>query len=484
MEEMSRHGKVGRAAMLSAMDRKTARKYIEAGKLPSELEEPRTWRTRPDPFEAVWPALVARLSVAPTLEAKTLFEELVAEQPDQYQAGQLRTLQRRVREWRARSGPDKEVFFPQMHRAGEALQTDFTWGTELGVTVGGEPFVHMLCHVVLPYSNWEWATVCQSESMMALQRGVQAAVFRLGKVPRYHQTDNSTAATHKVTAGRREFNEKYVALMRHLGMEPRTTGIGEKEQNGDVESLNGVFKRRLEQQFLVRGSRDFDSVDAYERWVQGCVEKANHSRRDKVREELDAMRPVVVKRLPDHTWEEAIVTPWSTIRVLHNTYSVPSRLIGERVKVQVHEDRLEVFHGEVRQEVMPRLLGRQQHRIDYRHVIWSLVRKPGAFARYRYREDLFPTVTFRRAYDALATAHATERKADLEYVRVLHLAASTMESEVEAALQLVLGEGAVPHYERVKSLVEPRAPEVPALVAPEVDLHSYDALLRAVEGGG
>lgn len=318
---------------------------------------------------------------------------------------------------------------------------------------------------------------------MALRRGVQAAVFRLGKVPRFHQTDNSTAATHKVAPGRREFNEKYGALMRHLGMEPRTTGIGDKEQNGDVESLNGVLKRRLEQHLLTRGSRDFDSVDAYERWVQACIEKANHLRRDKVREELDVMRPVVVKRLPDYTWEEAVVTTWSTIRVLHNAYSVPSRLIGERVRVRVHDDRLEVYHGEVRQEVVPRLLGRQRHRIDYRHVIWSLVRKPGAFARYRYREDLFPTVTFRRAYDALAAALTTERKADLEYVRVLHLAASTMESDVDAALELVLGEGAVPYYDRVKALVEPKTPEVPAMAAPEVDLHSYDALLRAVEGG-
>ena len=207
MEELSKHGKVGVAAARAGMDPKTAAKYRDVGKFPSELKQPRSWRTREDPFEEDWPAIAARLAEAPELEAKTLFELLLESQPEKYEPGQVRTLQRRVREWRATAGPDKEVFFAQVHRPGEAMQTDFTWGNELGITVAGAPFRHLLCHPVLPFSNWEWVTVCGSESIAAIKRGVQAALFRLGRVPQFHQTDNSTAATHDIPSSKRDFNQ-------------------------------------------------------------------------------------------------------------------------------------------------------------------------------------------------------------------------------------------------------------------------------------
>jgi hypothetical protein len=255
-EEMAKHGEVGLAAMRAGMDRKTARKYLKVGMLPSEFSTERTWRTRTDPFEDDWPDIERRLMDAPELEARTLFEDLMARRPGIYQDGQLRTLQRRIKVWRAQQGPDKEVFFPQEHIPGEAMQTDFTHGTELNVTIQGQPFPHLLCHAVLPYSNWEWATVCQSESMLALRRGIPAALVQLGRVPRFHQTDNSTAATHEIRAegdalegangrpeGRRKrgFNEDYLTLMRHYDMQPRTIGVRKSEQNGDVESLNADF---------------------------------------------------------------------------------------------------------------------------------------------------------------------------------------------------------------------------------------------------
>jgi len=171
MEEMRKHGEVGRAAAKADMDRKTARKYIREGKLPSGLAQPRTWRTRKNPFSSEdWATIAARLEETPELEAKTLFEWLAERRLDAYTSGQLRTLQRHVKRWRAAHGPDKEVFFAQRHRAGEAAQTDFTSATELAVTIGGQVFAHMLCVVVLPYSNWQWATVCLSESIMATRR--------------------------------------------------------------------------------------------------------------------------------------------------------------------------------------------------------------------------------------------------------------------------------------------------------------------------
>ena len=229
MREVDKGAGVGVAALRAGMDRKTAGKYLEAGKFPSELKKPRTWRTRADSFSEDWAGIVAMLEAAPELEAKALFEDLMGRRPGRYEPGQLRTLQRRVRHWRALQGPDKEVFFAQVHRPGEAAQTDFTWATELGITLAGVPFPHMLCHVVLPYSNWSWATVCRSESMAALKCGVQEALFRLGRRPEWHQTDNSTAATHDVPGGKRGFNKAYEDFISHLGMKPRTIGVGKKE---------------------------------------------------------------------------------------------------------------------------------------------------------------------------------------------------------------------------------------------------------------
>jgi hypothetical protein len=173
----------------------------------------------------------------------------------------------------------------------------------------------------------------------------------------------------------------------------------------------------------------------------------------------------------------ATVTSWSTIRVKRNTYSVSSSLIGETVRVRVYDERLEVYYGDAKQLEVERLLGEGGHVINYRHIIWSLVRKPGAFARYKYREALFPSLSFRRAYDALLSARP-EREADIEYLRILHLAASTMEAEVQAALELLHEANTLPSACAVRAMVAPEQPDVPALEVAEVDLRDYDSLLE------
>jgi transposase InsO family protein len=481
-EEMSKHGRVGRAAMRSGMDRKTARKYVAAGKLPSEMKTDRSWRTRADPFAEDWDEAVQLLRDVPGLEAKIVFGELCRRRPDRHQAGELRTFQRRVKQWRALEGPAKEVFFPQAHRPGEAIQTDFTQADVLKVTVAGVLLEHKLCTSVLPYSNWTSATVCRSESLAALKRGMQTALFRLGCVPEWHQTDNSTAATHDLGSGKRAFNVEYERIVEHFRMKARTIGIGKSNQNGDVESLQGVMKRMLEQCLLLRGSRDFESVASYEEWVWEQQSRSNGARSKRVGEDIDAMKPLDVQRLPEWVEVRVTVNRHSTIRVKSNGYSVPSRLVGEQVSVRVFDDRLEVWYGQKQQLVVERLLGSGRTRIDYRHVIWSLVRKPGAFSRYRHREQLFPSLSFRRAYDALTDACSTTYKSDLEYLRLLHLAASTLESEVDTALGLLLEQGTVPTSEAVRALVSPVPTEVPDLEAPTVDLSIYDALMPELAG--
>jgi hypothetical protein len=489
MEEMTKHGRVGLAAMRAGVDRKTVRRYVRGGKLPSELVEPRDWRTHEDAFVEHWPELEAMLSESPALEAKTLFEVLVEKYPGHYEEGQLRTLQRRVKAWRAERGPDKDVVLAQRHRPGEAAQTDFTWATELAVTIGGQPFVHMLCVFVLPHSNWRWASICLSESIAAIRHGVQRALFQLGRVPEWHQTDNSTAATHRIPdgksvvaqgSGKRPFNEDYLAIMRHFGMKARTTEVGAKEQNGDVEAANRALKRALEQALLVRGSRDFESPSAWQTFVDDVMRKGNSARGLRVAEDMQAMRELNVAKLPEFVEEDVRVSEWSTVRVKHCAYSVPSRLIGEWVRVRIFEDKIVVRYTNKDELVCERLRGRNLSRIDYRHVIWSLMRKPGGFARYVYREEMFPKVVFRRAYDAIQTSHHGI-KADVEYLRILHLAASTLEADVEAALTLLLADGKAITADAVKVLVStaPRI-DVPELAPQPVDLGAYDALLAEV----
>lgn len=484
MEEMSKHGRIGHASMKAGMDRKTARKYVAAGRLPSELKPPRDWRTRPDPFTEHWSELELQLRDAPGLEAKTLLDELMIRYPERYTEGQLRTLQRRVRQWRAAAGPERDVKLAQQHRPGEAAQSDFTHATELGITIGGKGFGHMLLVLVLPFSNWAWATVCLSESMAALRRGIQRALFQLGRVPKYHQTDNSTAATHRIPAGKKEtpesrkrpFNTDYLAIMRHFSMEPRTTAVGAKEQNGDVEAQNGALKRRLEQALLVRGSRDFESVAAWQKLVDDVCRRVNRGR-GRVAEELSQMRELNVARLPEYQELSAMVSEWSTIRVKHNAYSVASRLIGRELRVRLYEDRIEAYFADQCQLACERLKGRNGRRIDYRDVIWSLVRKPGGFERYVYREEMFPSLVFRRAYDAIQTPHRGT-PGDLEYLRILHLAATTMESDVEKALIELLDAASEISCDRVKEMVgKATLPVVPTMEPLTVNLSVYDQLL-------
>lgn len=484
-EEMSKHGHLGRASMRADMDRKTARKYLDLDAFPSTCASPRTWRTREDPFAAHHEWLDATLREMPALEAKTLFEMLCEKHPDDFELGQLRTMQRWVHLWRAQHDDVTQLaMLAQCHRPGEAAQTDFTSTGELEVTIAGEPWEHKLCVFVLPFSNWMWLTAALSESMPAIKRGVQQALFELGKTPQFHQTDNSTAATHKLSkeeavTGERErgFNEQYLALMRHYGMTPRTIEIGESRQNGDVEAGNGAVKRALNQALLVRGSRDFESIEAYERFVQELARKRNKSRGARVAQELDAMRALQVEKLAEYVEERIVVSSWSTIPVRGNSYSVPSRLMGEELIVKLYEDRIEASFAGKTELCCPRLIGRKQHRIDYRHVVWSLLRKPGGFERYVYREEMFPTLVFRRTYDALGTRlQGTAR--DVAYLRVLHLAASTMQCEVEAELARQLERGEVPMLETVRGAIDARTrPTVPAMVPLKPELAEYDALL-------
>ena len=481
--EYQRTGTIESAAMKAGMTRKTAAGYIRDGQLPSERKTTRDWRTKPDPFAGVWPEVAAKLAEAPELEAKALFEWLAERHPGEFQEGQVRTLQRRVQQWRVLHGPGKEIFFQQDHKPGVRLSTDFTCMNELEVTLRGERFDHLLCHSVLSYSNWQWGVICHSESLLSLRRGLQTALLQLGRTPSEHWTDHSTAATHEVQAdetGRREFNQRYLDTMRHFGITPRTTQVRAPEENGDVESANGAFKRRVKQHLLLRGSRDFEGLESYRCFLEGILHKANRLRSLRLAEELSAMRPLEVAMLPEYHEEKTQVSKWSLIHVDRKAYSVPSRLIGQTVRVRRYEQHLEVYVAGALQVSMPRLAGEKTHAVNYRHIIDWLIRKPGAFADYRFRSDLFPSLVFRRAYDRLSDCCAP-RTADLEYLRILRQAAMTMESDVEQVLTELEAKGMAPRWHMVMEFWPQPATDLPELRPLVVDLHSYDALLSTSE---
>ena len=465
------------AAARAGMSERTARKYEQAGKLPSELKRPHSWSTRDNPFEQDWPWVVEQLERDSALQASTLFALLCEKHPGRYRPTQDRTLRRHIARWRALHGPDQEVIFEQRHSPGERAQSDFTHMEDLGVTIAGEPFPHMLYHFVLTYSNSEAASICFSETFEALAEGIEKALWQMGGVPLQHRTDHLSAAVRQLRKEEQEdWTVRYQGLMTHYGMQPTWNNSGVAHENGDVEQSHHRFKQAVDQALRVRGSRDFPTRAAYDHFVQDLIHKRNQTRVARFTAEKAALRPLPVTALSPCKELRVMVSCFSTIAVAGNVYSVPSRLIGTSVLIRVHSEVLEGYVGTTRVFELPRLIGKHHHQIDYHHIIWSLVRKPGAFAAYRYRDEMFPKTIFRQAYDRLRSDGA--KRAHRDYVRILHLAASTSEAEVATALEIVLEAGTCPTFATIRDLVQvPTMRQIPEIGVPVLDLSAYDQLI-------
>ena len=473
---------ISQAAQRADMCENTARKYLDKNALPSDLQKQRTYKTRTNPFMDVWDEAISFLETNPQIEAKTIFDHLCKEFPEkEFQENQLRSFQRKVKDWKAQFGNSKETFFEQIHHPARFCQSDYTHMEKMNITINGEPFPHILYHFVLTYSNWESADICFSESFESLSSGFQNALFRLGGVPKLHQTDGLSAAVNNLSE-KRDFTQKYQALISHYGIEGQKTNPGSPNENGDIEQSNNRLKRAVDQRLMLRGNRDFTSQKEYNDFLQKLIKELNSKRSKKTMEETLLLGELPDKRIESCTrFSNITVSKYSTIRVIHNTYSVPSRLIKQKVTVLVYSEHLEIWVGNKSIYRLKRLHGKYHSLIDYRHIVESLVRKPGAFENYKFRSDMFLSTHFRIVYDMLLQQRPA--KANSIYVKILYHAAMFNENYVDQALKEIIDKDLNITIELVKKLSESFS-KTPSIGEAEVEspsLTEYDSLLQEVQ---
>lgn len=471
------------AAAKAGMSERSGRR-IDKGELQENSQGGRNWRTRTDPFIDVWESeIVPLLEKNGDLTPMTLFEKLQKDYPGKYQDSKLRTFQRRVSKWKALYGPDQDVMFRQEQVAGRMGLSDFTKLKKVSITLQGESFAHLLYHFRLAFSGWCSVKVIHGgESYTALAEGLQDALCRLGGVPREHRSDSLSAAYRNLTKEAAEdVTKRYHEFCLHYGMEPTRNNRGKGHENGAVESPHGHLKKRIHQALLLRDSCDFDSVAAYEDFLAGIVRDINSRKHDKIEEERQHLQPLPLNRTADYTEKVVPVSTSSTIQVKRVIYTVPSRLIGERLRVHIYDNRLAIYLGSTLTVTLPRAFSSgNNHRarqVNYRHVIASLERKPQAFRYSQLRDDLLPNDTYKAIWTWLDREMAP-RKACKMIVGILALAhRADCESRLGSYLQDMMAGDSLPSLHELQQKFEKIQPVIPAIEVNHVPAASYDALL-------
>ena len=472
------------AAARAGFSTATGYRTAQDPRLPSEKRTPRE-RRRPDPLADVFAAdVVPMLKASPGLRPVAILEELLRRHPD-LGPGIRRTLERRIRQWRALHGAEREVIFRQLHEPGRMGLSDFTDMSVLGVTIAGEPLPHRLYHFRLVFSGFEHGhVVLRGESFVALAVGLQDALWTLGGVPEEHRTDSLSAAFRNLEPEVEEdWTTRYDALCGHYGMAASRNNRGVAHENGAIESPHGHLKSAIRDALLLRGSRDFDTIADYRAFIDALVGRRNARNRKRIDVERAVLRPLPKRRAEDG--EEAMVTVTSSggFMLRRVFYTVPSRLIGHRLKVRIHDDRIEVFLGGTHLTTLPRGRGygdnRRGHVVDYRHVIHSLRAKPGALPGLVYRDQLFPRDAYRRLYDAAMEA-LPERAACKLVVGALAIAHERgCEADLAALIDASLDAGAIPVLADLRARFAPDPEALPQVTVTLTPLSAYDVLTAA-----
>lgn len=476
------------AAAKAGFSTATAYRIEQDRRLPSQKQGPRE-RRRPDPLAAVWDSEVVPLlkSVA-GLRPIAIFDEIRRRHPE-IGAGIRRTLERRIRTWRALHGAEQDIIFRQEHPPGRLGLSDFTHMGDRGVSIAGVPLDHRLYHFRLAFSGWEHAQiVLGGESFVALAEGLQNALWALGRAPLQHRSDSLSAAFRNLDEDtRQDQTRRYAALCAHYGMEPTRNNRGLAHENGSIEGPHGHLKQAVEDALLLRGSRDFDSLDGYRRFLDEIVGRRNARLNKRLELERSALKPLPQRRTTDY--EESVVTVTSTSGfVLRKVfYSVPSRLIGHRLRVRLYDDRLECFLGTTALMTLrrgrPHPSGKHGHIVDYRHVIHALRRKPMALLNLVYRDQLFPRRAYQRAFEALLAGNG-EKQACRTTVGLLALAHErACEGELAAAIEAELDAGRLPDLDVLTRRFAPDPAAIPNITVELTPLHLYDELGTVRAGG-
>jgi hypothetical protein len=453
-------------------------------RLPSQKKAPRG-RRRPDPLAPYWDAeIVPILKAAPGIRAVGVLGELRRRHPD-LKRGIRRTLERRIAAWRALHGPEQDVIFRQEHAPGRLGLSDFTDAKSLGVSIAGVPLDHRLYHFRLAFSGFGHAhVVLGGESFVALAEGLQNALWALGGVPTEHRSDSLSAAFRNLNAdAQADLTQRYQGLMRHYGMEPSRNNAGIAHENGSIESAHGHLKQALEDALLLRGSRDFADLDAYRAFVDGVVGRRNANNARRIALERTSLAPLPKGRTADFEEKVIPVTSSGGFTLRRVFYTVPSRLIGHRLRVRIWDDRLDCFLGATHVATLrrgqPVSQSKGGHVVDYRHVIHALRRKPMALLNLVYRDRLFPRPAYARAFEALREA-GDDRHACKVTVELLALAHErACEAELADAIVADLDAGRMPDPARLRARFRPDEAAVPSVTVELAPLHLYDALVPA-----
>jgi hypothetical protein len=474
------------AATKAGISERSARRIENDPRLPSQKKRERHWRTRADPLELVWPRVEELLKIEGIISV-TIFETVQDEFGEEAVPDSVRrTLERRISRWRALNGGEKEIFFPQRHEIGRQGLSDFTVCDELRVTIAGERFDHRLFHFCLARSGWEHAAVVLGgESFSALSEHLQDALWKLGGVPAEHRSDSLSAAYKNLDAdAQRDFTRSYEDLCRHYGMCATRNNRGVAHENGSIESPNGHLKRRLDQALRRRGTRDFASIEDYRRFVEEEVAKQNRRRAALVDEERRVLKALPPRRTTDFTLISADVTRNGTVSLDRVTYSVPSRLVGRRLHAHLYDDRIELFCGPDKVMTTTRVRVKHPdrgHSVDFRHFIGNLRRKPGALRYLVYRDALFPTHAYLRAWQALDAA-IDARQACRDMVALLDIAANgncidALGQRIEAALDA----NKLPDIAKLKGEFLPTTRARADVTIPPPDTKGYNCLLASTQ---
>ncbi len=472
------------AAAKSGISVSSARRIERRAVLPSQREA-RSWRTRTDPLGQVWDGdVVPLLESTPGLMSVTVLQELQRRHPGCFGDSVLRTLQRRMRAWRARHGEAREIFFAQEHPPGRLGLSDFTVADELGVSVAGVAFAHRLYQFSFAHSGWRHARVVRGgESFQALSSGLQEALWMAGGVPEEHRTDSLSAAFNNL-AEQEELTRRYEQLCRHYAIRASRNNPGESHENGAIESRQGSLKRALEQALLLRGTREFDDLPCYEQFLAETVRRLNARCTRAWEVERARLKPLPLRRTVDFEEVDARVSKYGTFNAKSALYSVPSRLAGHRLKVRLYSAHLEAWLGGVKVFECERLYGttRDRHpkRIDWRHMLPSLKRKPGAFARWVLRDAMFPRSEYAQAWQRIRE-RLDERTACRLMVELLDLAdQANVVVELAGVLAELHERDALPDIDALRERFAPRSLEMPNVQVVLPSAAQYDELLEVV----